>query len=65
MGVKYITVDGNIWKGYETQEFFNRFKQSWDTMRDGELIKVKDGGYGDRDYAYIQKRNIVAVYWED
>lgn len=65
MGVKYITTDGNIWRGYEKQEFECNFKASWKMMRDDELIQVKSGGYGDRDYAYIQKRNIVAVYWED
>ena len=65
MGVKYITTDGNIWRGYEEQEFECNFKASWEMMRDDSLIQVKSGGYGDRGYAYIQKRNIVAVYWED
>lgn len=65
MGVKYITTDGNIWRGYEEPVSEHCFNASWKMTRDDRLIQVKSGGYGDRDYAYIQKRNIVAVYWED
>lgn len=63
MGVKYITVDGNIWKDYEEKDI-ERVKENWRIKANDRLVKVHSNGYGDERYAYIQKRNIVAIYSE-